>query len=358
MAFLNEISQWESGIYRLETSDPVEGGENGKSNVPIKHLTNRTKKIYDVLAANGIYINPVEQSFFGQPIINNASFEGTVISGDLVYYDSGNTRFAKAIADGTNKQNVIGIADVTRSRVVTSGLYQTTFSGSNNAIVYLSDSVAGGIVETATDKAIGQHLYNGIVVLAIAAAASAVAASISPGSITPTMLQQTYYTSGQIDSKCTNWDAAYTDRLNWDGGNTGLNASTARTSLGLTGDVSTHCHDTLYHTKTAINAKCTNWDTAYTDRMKWNGGNTDLDASVARTSLGLTGDVSTHCHATQLNLGTIATQNANNVSLTGGSISMVDSGIIVAGDVGDSQNRVVNIYANTSGAPTASTVKR
>jgi hypothetical protein len=30
-----------------------------------------------------------------------------------------------------------------------------------------------------------------------------------------------------------NWDTAYTDRLKWDGGSTGLNAATARTSLGL-----------------------------------------------------------------------------------------------------------------------------
>jgi hypothetical protein len=31
----------------------------------------------------------------------------------------------------------------------------------------------------------------------------------------------------------TNWNTAYTDRLKWDGGSSGLNASTARTSLGL-----------------------------------------------------------------------------------------------------------------------------
>lgn len=31
-----------------------------------------------------------------------------------------------------------------------------------------------------------------------------------------------------------NWDTAYTDRLKWDGGSTGLTASTGRTSLGLT----------------------------------------------------------------------------------------------------------------------------
>ena len=34
-------------------------------------------------------------------------------------------------------------------------------------------------------------------------------------------------------SSQTNWDTAYTDRLKWDGGSTGLNAATARTSLGL-----------------------------------------------------------------------------------------------------------------------------
>ena len=34
-------------------------------------------------------------------------------------------------------------------------------------------------------------------------------------------------------SSQTNWDTAYTDRMKWDGGSTGLVASTARTSLGL-----------------------------------------------------------------------------------------------------------------------------
>lgn len=34
-------------------------------------------------------------------------------------------------------------------------------------------------------------------------------------------------------SSQTNWDTAYTDRLKWDGGSTGLTASTGRTSLGL-----------------------------------------------------------------------------------------------------------------------------
>lgn len=36
-----------------------------------------------------------------------------------------------------------------------------------------------------------------------------------------------------ITDNSTNWDTAYTDRLKWDGGATGLTAATGRTSLGL-----------------------------------------------------------------------------------------------------------------------------
>ncbi len=59
-----------------------------------------------------------------------------------------------------------------------------------------------------------------------------------------------YYTKTNIDAffagttaktgyNKSNWDAAYTDRLKWDGGSTGLDASTGRTSLGL-GTAATH----------------------------------------------------------------------------------------------------------------------
>ena len=41
----------------------------------------------------------------------------------------------------------------------------------------------------------------------------------------------------------TNWDAAFTDRLKWDGGSTGLVASTARTSLGLVIDTDVQAFD-------------------------------------------------------------------------------------------------------------------
>ena len=42
-------------------------------------------------------------------------------------------------------------------------------------------------------------------------------------------------TYGVVTDNSTNWDTAYSKRLQWDGGNTGLNATTARASLGLGG---------------------------------------------------------------------------------------------------------------------------
>lgn len=42
MAFLNETEQWESGVYQLETTDPVQGGPGGIDNRPHTALANRT----------------------------------------------------------------------------------------------------------------------------------------------------------------------------------------------------------------------------------------------------------------------------------------------------------------------------
>jgi hypothetical protein len=68
-------------------------------------------------------------------------------------------------------------------------------------------------------------------------------------------------------------------------------------------------------------AKQTDWDTAYTDRLKWDGGATGLTASTGRTSLGL---------------GSIATQDASNVAITGGSVSGITDLAVADGGTGAS----------------------
>ena len=164
-------------------------------------------------------------------------------------------------------------------------------------------------------------------------------------------LAVTYDTGYAIPTtaKQTEWDTAYSDRLKWDGGSTGLTASTGRTSLGLGTAATTAATDyataaqggkadtaygwgnhasagyltteTYTGTVTSVamtvptglsvsgtpitgtgtlavtlsagysiptTSSQTNWDTAYTDRLKWDGGSTGLTASTGRTSLGAT----------------------------------------------------------------------
>lgn len=61
--------------------------------------------------------------------------------------------------------------------------------------------------------------------------------SVSPASITTTGTFAVTLTTGYsipTTASQTNWDTAHTDRLKWDGGSTGLVAATGRTSLGAT----------------------------------------------------------------------------------------------------------------------------
>jgi hypothetical protein len=147
-----------------------------------------------------------------------------------------------------------------------------------------------------------------------------------------------------LTASTTQYDTAYVDRLKWDGGSTGLVAATGRTSLNL-GDSATLASSTwaktannlsdLAATATAwtnlgggalgklavpssgivtsngsalsnITDSSANWNTAYTQTERWNGGSTDLVAATGRTSLGL-GDSATLASSTWLKV-------ANNLS--------------------------------------------
>lgn len=61
MANVTEQSIWESGVYQIETTDPVLGGANGIANVQAKQLANRTsylkQRADQVDAAKGGYSN-------------------------------------------------------------------------------------------------------------------------------------------------------------------------------------------------------------------------------------------------------------------------------------------------------------
>ena len=107
----------------------------------------------------------------------------------------------------------------------------------------------------------------------------------------------------------TNWNTAYTDRLNWNGGTTGLTAATGRSSLGLgslatlsTVAAATITDNTVGAAELNVSGNGTNaqylrsdadgtftWATptdTNTD-IYWTGTSTNLTASTGRSSLGL-----------------------------------------------------------------------
>lgn len=83
-------------------------------------------------------------------------------------------------------------------------------------------------------------------------------------------------------------------------------------------------------------ASQTNWDTAYSERQQWNGGATNLVAATGRTSLGL---------------GTIATQDASAVAITGGSITGITDLAVADGGTGASTaaGAMVNLLPSYTG---------
>ncbi|OOS08093.1 Phage tail fibre repeat-containing protein [Moraxella cuniculi DSM 21768] len=66
MANLQETSTWEAGIYQLETSDPVMGGENGVDNRAPRQLANRTLWLKNKLAADIASVNQSISNLTGQ----------------------------------------------------------------------------------------------------------------------------------------------------------------------------------------------------------------------------------------------------------------------------------------------------
>lgn len=81
MANLLEVSQWDAGIYQLETSDPVMGGANGVDNLQAKQLANRTLWLKNQVAGLGNDKQAKDATL--------TALSGVVVSADKMLYATG-----------------------------------------------------------------------------------------------------------------------------------------------------------------------------------------------------------------------------------------------------------------------------
>ncbi|WP_297813769.1 hypothetical protein [uncultured Methylophaga sp.] len=90
--------------------------------------------------------------------LEDVTFSPAVADGDAVYWDNSNSRYDRAIADGTDKQKMVGFADVTNSLVEAFGR-SALFSGlTAGTKYYLSGSTAGAITATAPSEKVAVGL--------------------------------------------------------------------------------------------------------------------------------------------------------------------------------------------------------
>lgn len=80
--------------------------------------------------------------------LDQPTFAAGVADGDVVYWDDGNARFDKAIADTTNKNRAVGAADVSNGKVIAFGEAGVFAGLTPGGRYYLSDSAAGAITTT------------------------------------------------------------------------------------------------------------------------------------------------------------------------------------------------------------------
>lgn len=88
MANLNESSSYDEGVYRLETTDLVQGGETGTSNKPLKNLANRTKWLHDAIDAINTALVTIGTTLSGLKSASTKVANAIKTNGDVPLWDS------------------------------------------------------------------------------------------------------------------------------------------------------------------------------------------------------------------------------------------------------------------------------
>ena len=190
--------------------------------------------------------------------------------------------------------------------------------------------------------------------------------------------------NGYTWSNTTNWDTAYTNRvdtwptaLDFSGNAVSLNANY---NIPLT--ASTTNWNTAFNTVTAdsanwdsayadVTASSTEWGDAYTDRLKWDGSATDLNAATARASLDLEVGTDVQVYnanttllgqtigSTELEDDSVAstTLNIDNNWASGQFLSQDGAGVLTWADAAASLEELTDVDLSTTATSTGQTLR-
>lgn len=148
MANLQETPTWEAGIYQLETSDPVMGGENGIDNRAPRQLANRTLWLKNELAKQIGRVNQADAN-----LVNQKADKATQLTAGAGLTGGGDLSTSRTLTLGTPSQIT---ASTTNGVTATSHTHAIDkASTTTQGIVQLNSSVSStSTTQAATPSAV------------------------------------------------------------------------------------------------------------------------------------------------------------------------------------------------------------
>lgn len=220
-----------------------QGTWNASTNSPTLASSTGTNGYYYIVSTSGsTNLDGITDWVVGDWLLFNGTVWQKIDQSNLVTSVNGQTGAVSLTTSNISEGSNLYYTDA-RARSALSAGTGISYNSSTGAItnsapdqtVALTGSGTVSISGTYPNFTItGADQYQGTVTSVAMTVPTGLSVSGTPITSTGT-LAVTFATGYSIPTNTsqTNWDTAYTDRLKWDGGSTGLNAATGRTSLGL-----------------------------------------------------------------------------------------------------------------------------